>query len=130
MITTYQPEEIPLVWNEIEPLVERGLARGSIFTKEDIYDGLRKSLFQLWAWEPRDIEAILVTTIHKETCLLLLMAGKNMRDWKDCLPIIEHWARSHDCKELLIQGRKGWAKLGFTITGKDELDLYIMRKEL
>lgn len=130
MITTYQPEEIPLVWNEIEPLVEKGLARGSVFTKEDIYDGLRKCLLQLWAWEPREIEAILVTTIHEDACLLLLTAGKNMQDWKDHLPLIENWARSHHCKELLIQGRKGWSRLGFTITGKDELDLYIMRKEL
>lgn len=73
----------------------------------------------------------MVTGLHERTCLLLLMAGKNMRDWKDGLKDVSDWAIQQGCNELLIHGRKGWSKaLGFEITGRDELDLHIMRKKL
>ena len=131
MIVTYQPEQIPIIWLEVEPFVESALERGSAFSKEDIYEGLRKTHFQLWTWQTPSIKALMVTCIYEKSCLLLLMAGESMSEWKDSLPLVEEWAKDKGCQELLIQGRKGWSKvLGFEITGRDSLGLHKMRKAL
>lgn len=93
--------------------------------------GLINSNLQLWTWQTSEIEAVMVTSVCDGTCLVLTMAGKNMKDWLPCLPIVENWARETGCTEMRIQGRKGWSRaLGYEIIGRDDLNLYIMKKNL
>lgn len=131
MIIAYTSKHIPFIWADIEPFIKRALDRGSVYTPESIYDGLRASYLQLWVWQEQGVECVLVTSIVSDYCLLLCLSGKNMENWLHVLPTIESWAKTEGCKSMRIQGRKGWSRLlGYEITGRDELSLHIMEKEL
>ena len=97
-------------------MIQKALDRGSNYTIEDIYKGLKSKDMQLWAWSD---EAALITTIQNRDderwCLLLALGGGNMHIWKMYLPWVEDWARKNGCEELRIYGRRGWASLGFDI---------------
>ena len=118
-LVCYSQDQIPHVWDEVAPLIKKALDRGSNYTLQDIRLGLCISDMQLWTWVSEKIDAAMVTSIQSrddETwCLLLTMGGKNMDEWKDCLPIVEKWAKDNGCTELRIYGRSGWKKLGFEI---------------
>ena len=109
-------DQIDAYWGIAKPLIQKALDRGSNYTIDDIYAGLRSKAMQLWMWGD---EAALVTTIQnkneKRWCLFLALGGENMGAWQECLPIIEDWARSRGCTESRIYGRPGWKRLGFKI---------------
>jgi len=131
LIVTYQKEQIPFIWDAVEPFIQRALDRGSIFTKQDIYDGLRHELFQLWTWQNPELKAVLITQLTVESCYMAVLSGSHMQEWLGVLPDIEEWAKSMGCKKMKIHGRKGWSRvLGYEITGKDELNLFICEKTL
>ena len=110
----YRSDQINEVWFKYQPLIQKALDRGSIYTIRDIYNGLRNKEMQLWTWGD---EAALVTTIQnkddKRWCLLLALGGTDMAIWKHYLPIIDNWAREKGCQELRVYGRLGWKRLGF-----------------
>ena len=112
----YNSQDVYTVWPIYRPLIEKALDRGSIYTIDDILEGLCSSAMQLWTW---GFDAAMVTTIQndKETrwCLLLALGGTNMEAWKGYLPILEDWARTKGCEELRIYGRPGWKRLGFQL---------------
>lgn len=118
-LVCYGADQINTVWWQVEPLIQRALDRGSIYTIDDIYDALRSREMQLWAWVDKDIEACLVTAIqYTDTtfCLLLALAGKSMNLWSRFLPLVEDWARDQGATEMRIYGRAGWAKVtGYNI---------------
>lgn len=131
MIVCYQKELIPFIWVDVEKFIEKALKRGSVYKKEDIYQGLRESKLQLWADKTDRINAVLVTSIVDDYCLLLALAGKGMKEWLKYLRYVEQWAKAEGCKEMRIQGRKGWSRiLGYEITGEDDLGLAIQVKAL
>jgi len=132
LIVTYTEKQIDGIWSRVVPFIERALERGSIWNIEDIYDGLKESTFQLWAWKDDGIEAVLITCLVKDKyCVMLTMAGSKMYEWIKFLPIVENWARQNGCKEMMVHGRKGWSRvLKYPIVRMDELGLYVMEKQL
>ena len=120
----YSHDQIDHVWHIYKPLIQKALDRGSNYTIDDIYKGLKSKNMQLWAWSD---EAALVTTIQnrddKRWCLLLALGGENMHVWKIYLPWVEDWAKKNGCEELRIYGRRGWKTLGF-----DEVYTKLVRK--
>jgi len=103
--------EIDVYWPHAAPLIQRALDRGSNYTIDQIYEGLKTSAMQLWLWGS---DAAMVTTIQNDEgtrwCLLLAIGGDSMDEWLPCLPIVENWARDCGCSEMRIYGRIGWAR--------------------
>jgi hypothetical protein len=108
--------DIDSAWAIAKPHIERALQRGSNYTIDDIYAGLKSTAMQLWMWGD---EAALVTTIQNKDeqrwLLFLALGGENMTEWQQYLPIVEDWARENGCQEMRIYGRAGWKCLGFDI---------------
>ena len=112
-----QSSELGQFWPIAKPLVQKALERGSDYSIDEVYMGLRRQEMQLWMYEDK---AALVTKIHthrgKKVCLLLALAGEAMPNWLEYRPLLEMWARSKGCDEMQIYGRIGWAKLtGYTV---------------
>ena len=112
----YSSDQIPYVWDEVAPQIQRALDRGSNYTLDEIYEGLCTSKMQLWEWK----DTAMVTAIHEEEgvkfCLYLALGGSKMNEWCNLMYIVEDWAKSLDCAEMRIYGRHGWARqLGFTV---------------
>ncbi len=114
-IVTYRNHEIPSIWPHVVDHIKRAIDRGSDYTLEQIFDGLITRDFQLWTSQSETIEAALVTAIQDDAtgrfCLLLAAGGENMDAWLDFIGVIEEWARDHNCHEMRIYGRRGWAKV-------------------
>ena len=118
-VVCYTADQIPHVWEEVKPHIQKALDRGSRYGIEDIRRGLCRGKMQLWVWQSDKIDAALVTTIQtKEVkfCLYLALGGSKMSEWKYYMSFVEDWAREQGCTEMRVYGRSGWAKpFGFTI---------------
>jgi hypothetical protein len=113
---TYQSTEFAEVWDEVRPLIQRALDRGSEYDINDILLGLSKTEMQLWTCETDHIQAALITSLQDDFCLLLAIGGDNMTTWKHWIPAVESWAKAKGCREMRIYGRRGWSKaLGYRI---------------
>lgn len=110
----YTSQQVYTVWPIYKPLIQKALDQGSNYTIDEVLEGLCSCAMQLWTWGD---DAALVTAIQNDEkdrwCLLLAMGGQKMEEWAGYLPIIERWAKSKECSELRIYGRRGWVKLGF-----------------
>ena len=107
----YSHDQIPYVWDDIKPHIEKALERGSNYTLIDVFYGLCRKEMQLWCYKD---EASLVTAIQTDEvkhCLLLAVGGSKLGEWVKYLPIVEDWARSKDCTEMRIYGRIAWSKV-------------------
>ncbi len=83
---------------------------------EDFYIPLIEGDMQLWAaLIEEEIIASMVTQIipypRKKVLRIISIAGEDMKNWIDNLPIIENWALSNGCTSLECWGRKGWLKI-------------------
>lgn len=109
-LVCFGSNRIDWIWEEISPLIQKALDRGSDYTLEEIHAGLKKAEMQCWTSYNHGIEAVLVTALQDDYCLLLACGGTNAREWIAWLPIVEDWAREKGAKELRIYGRRGWLK--------------------
>lgn len=98
-------------WPIAKPLIQKALDRGSNYTIDEIYEGLKSQAMQLWMYGD---EAAMVTTIQNRDdqrwCLLLALGGSGADLWVRYLPIVESWAKDNGCQEMRIYGRIGWAR--------------------
>ena len=83
---------------------------------DDFFTALSDGDMQLWiALEDDHILASMVTQIipypRKRVLRIISIAGEDMENWIDNLPIIENWALSNGCTSLECWGRKGWLKI-------------------
>lgn len=130
MITQVPKEDIAMVWQQVEPLVQRAL--DDTYTARDILDGLILNRFQLFiSWENDKVESAVVTEVadypRKRILRYVLAGGNNLDNWLE--PIqdkIELFATTNFCQSIEVAGRKGWLRKlqGF------KQNIYLMSKEL
>ena len=129
MIVKVPPEDLHLLWNEVEPLIKKAL--DDTYSAKDILDGLIKNSFQLFiSWEDK-VECAVITEVsqypQKKVCRYFLAGGNNMDNWLE--PIqqeIEKFAKYNQCHAVEVAGRKGWAR---KLKGYEQ-KIYLFSKEL
>ncbi len=89
---------VPQVWDQVEPLIQKALDRGSNYDMADIWIGLQERDLQLWlANDGQKIQAALITSVQEEKdttyCLLLALGGEGMDEWIQHIEQIQDWAR-------------------------------------
>lgn len=110
-------EGVNSVWNEVEPLIQKALDRGRFeWTTDDIRFELMNRNSQLWVGKHNGvIVGAGVTQIRNyprlRVCIFTLGGGSQLKFYKWGIHLIEAWARSHQCDELRIHGRRGWVRL-------------------
>lgn len=123
----YEADSIPGIWAKVEPLLKgavdwyRGDDGPSL---ETVYGRLLESRFQLWTCQSDGIDAAVVTAIEGESCRLVMAGGRYLEIWVQWLPYVEEWAREHGCKQLVIDGRRGWIRAA----GFEEIYTRMVRK--
>lgn len=82
------PEEVDFVWEQILPMVERGLShgQGDCTTPEHLMDAIKRGDMQLWTVHAgNDIYAGMVLEVvkhpAKKTLFVVLLAGREMGQW-------------------------------------------------
>lgn len=117
VITGVPKRDIPLIWNQVEPLVNKALAtgRGELWAC-DVLTLLLSGDMQLWAaFDGQAVKAICITEIvtfpRLKICRVAYVAGSGMRAWLGEIDLIKAWAKSHGCQEIWGGGRKGWSRV-------------------
>ena len=129
MIVKVPPEDLFIIWNEVEPLIKKAL--DDCYKAQDILDGLMETRFQLFiSWEDR-VESAVVTEVakypQKKILRYFLAGGENMNNWLE--PIqkeIEQFAKDNQCDAIEVAGRKGWTR---KLKGYEQ-KIYLFTKEL
>lgn len=123
---SYVPaEEVDFVWEQILPMVERGLShgQGDCTTPDHVLDAIKRGDMMLWTvHEENEIYAGLVLEIvqHpvKKTLFVVLLAGREMKKWIDKLErlLIDYGkhigadAIETSCRNGLVRflSKRGW----------------------
>ena len=129
MIIQVPPEDLHIIWNQVEPKIIKAL--DDCYTAKDILDGLIQKRFQLFiSWEDK-VESAVITEIaqypRKRILRYFLAGGKNLDNWLE--PIqkeIEQFAKNNQCDAIEVAGRKGWSK---KLKGYEQ-KIYLFTKEL
>jgi hypothetical protein len=118
-ISYVPPEDVGLIWKQIEPLLLKPLEiDGFAYMPKDIFDSILKKKMQLWiSWNGKTnvVEAAIVTEIidypRLRSCRYFLAGGTNMKSWFNPMKEqIELWAIQNNCQRIELVGRKGWVK--------------------
>ena len=118
-ISYVPPEDVGLIWKQIEPLLLKTLEiDGFAYMPKDIFDSILKKIMQLWiSWNGKTnvVEAAIVTEIidypRLRSCRYFLAGGTNMKVWFNSMKEqIEQWAIQNNCQRIELVGRKGWVK--------------------
>lgn len=121
-LTLLNVNDLPRLWVQLEPLLERACEfSGGDFTPDivlagtGLHDGVERLQILALA-HGETIESIMVTCVSrapsgKQSLECLLTAGHDIAAWLPFEPLMDEWARSLDCTIVRIpRGRKGWLK--------------------
>jgi len=107
--------QLPDVWPDVSKYIQDALDHSNGgFDLRDIFSGLTEGGMQLWVYQPDKIRGAVVTTIvdypRIRSCILMLCAGENLKEWIGNMDILKSWAQAHGCNKMELYGRKGWSK--------------------
>ena len=111
------PSEIPKIWNEVLPQIERCVPHSEgEMTPEDFYIALIEAEMQLWiAVEEDEVIASMVTQVitypSKKVLRVIAIAGREIGKWFHFQPDLEEFAILMGCSSLEAWGRKGWKRI-------------------
>lgn len=121
------------VWGAVEPFVSRAIVRSDGgYASVDVLARLRDQRMQLWTgYADGRLEAAAITEIvvrpRKKVLRIVAMAGRDAPAWIETgMPMLEAFGRESGCKDIEMQGRRGWERL----LGSWRADHIVMRKGL
>ena len=119
--------EIPSVWHEVKPLVEKALKHNDgEEISSDVLESLLKKQYILFAGvEAQELAAICIAEVivypRKKVLHIPIAATKSGRDfelWRDHFSVVEEFGKAMGCTSVSAYTRKGFAKnlIGHTNT--------------
>ena len=119
--TLIEPDDVPFIWHEVRPLIEKALAYEYLgaMTSADALRLILNQRQQLWIGveKPDNVFLALLTEIvhyPRRTVLRIItfatQTGHNMNDWYHYLSHIEAFGRANKCDALEAWTRKGLAE--------------------
>ena len=120
------PVQVPMVWPNVAPLLEKAIDRGD---GTMTLDGLRSMCEtrdgQLWVilGDTQESCAAAVTAIQNSDALryllILALGGMDMYAWIHALDeTLSRFAKAHGCSQVRLIGRPGWARVLESIGAK------------
>jgi hypothetical protein len=112
-----QPEDVPYIWDQVAPLLDRVREHTEGELETDDYLGeLSDGNMQLWiATENNGLHSIMVTQIavypQKKVLKIISMAGSEFSRLYKFNDMVESFAIKTGCSSMELWGRKGWKKL-------------------
>lgn len=110
-------DQVDAVWPEIQPMVERVLAKVKEYRwePEDVLRCLQDRDMQLWvSVDDKALCAMLITQLVRWPrcleCSLFMWAGRITDDSLEQLETVEQWAREQGCHYMSTLSRPGSAK--------------------
>ena len=113
-VTGVESINIPILWHQISPLIERALKYSDgEYILQDIYSLLMYQKMQLWVVSDGvEVKACLVTEFRlfpqKKVCYIVFAAGEEITRWEHCFDEIEQWAYDEGADLIRALGRPGW----------------------
>ena len=101
---------------------------GGSHAVEDIADGIRRGVFQLWP----GADSVIVTEIivyPQLKDLHFFLAGGDLDELRLMQPLIESWGKDMGCSRVSLAGRRGWERTFLRDRGY-EPKWFVMCKDL
>ena len=105
-------------WPLIEPWVTRALSHGGmVSSSNDILSDILNRKLTLFVVhdDAGAVTGFAATRVENYTrmrvLLVMLIGGRNLRDWKHLHPLLEEEARRLNCTAIEGYGRKGWERV-------------------
>jgi hypothetical protein len=119
MVKTHllHPEDVPYLWEQVEPLLERIAPHTEGELEADDYiHPISQGHMQLWvATENGKVHSAMVTQIvpypQKKVLRIISIAGSEFDRLYTYKDMVESFALNCGCTALEMWGRKGWKKL-------------------
>lgn len=98
-------------WRRCRPWIEAAVDRtGGTHTIEDVERGLAEGKYQFWP----GARSAAITAIHeypRAKWLSVFLAGGDLYELVDMVPVWRHFAAFNGCSNLSITGRRGWERV-------------------
>ena len=113
------PLEVPRIWHEVKPLVDKALARadGEQLSEDVLQKLLNKQMILFAGIEANELASVCIVEIieypRKKVCHVTLAATKSGRDfelWNETFDVIEDFGRAMGCTTVHAWVRKGFVK--------------------
>jgi hypothetical protein len=104
----------PALWPFAESFLSRAVKRCGTWTLAQIAAGVADGRYLLWfAVEGDSAYGAAVTRIiaPPRTCHVIACGGQGHGQLPQLLSTIEEYARHKDCERVMIEGRRGWARV-------------------
>ncbi len=112
------PENIPVIWNDVAPLLDRVTEHNEgQFEANDYLEPLTSKVMQLWiAVEGDYLHTVMITKIieypNKRDLRVIAIAGSELKTLHSKFnDMIESFALREGCSSMELWGRKGWKKM-------------------
>lgn len=108
--------DLPSVWDELAPLVERACEHSwGDFTPHGVVDAMRDGRLQMLALVEDDApSAVMLVSIERVDAGLILfvnlVGGRDMDGWHKHLPVLKQYAKQNGCNSVRAVGRRGLTK--------------------
>ena len=109
-------EDVPMIWDNIIPLMEPSQNEQRELSIDDFFDRLMEGEMQLWvAIEGKEIIACMISQFatfpQKRVLRIIYISGEGMDRWIENFPMVEDFALMNGCTFLEVWGRKAWIKI-------------------
>jgi hypothetical protein len=115
MISAVLPENLDLVWKQVEPLLAKGLQLDH-FHPIDMYAKILSGELQLWiGYEDDEIHSAGLTRIYDTALSRVLsievVGGTRYDEWEgEALEKTTRFAKDNKCNKVEIHGRRGFGR--------------------
>lgn len=117
MVLRVMPEHIPMLWNQLEPLIASALSRVPTHNTDDLKKCLMNQSAHLWVdMDGPRVTSLIVTEFAvrpRGTWLHVWISAAVPdvpMDWPAYLDVAEKFRKQTDCCGFQFTGRRGWMK--------------------
>jgi len=137
-ITRLKAKDAMHYWSALKPFIEMALNKtNGEYDADDFQDYIGSEYWETWIAvdiNNKELQAVAVTELieHPNFTELLIrtIAGKDRKNWMNLInqdDTFIAYAKEHNCKRLVMYGRKGWLKVlnklnwqeGYTVMHKE-----------
>jgi hypothetical protein len=99
-------EQFERCWPWLDAAVQ---SYGPTHSKDDVWSKIEEEHAQFWPW-PNSAMVTQIDTSNRLKELRWWLAGGDMEEILHFQPFVEEWAKTQECKRVVVVGRRGWLR--------------------
>lgn len=116
IVARLSKEDAIQYWPNVEDYIHKACVRdGNKRKVNNYFEAIKQETKQLWVvGDGQELVGVVITCLIqfplKRACSIEICTGKRLSEWVDYAAIIETWAKSMNCDQMLLTCRAGFEK--------------------